>query len=80
MWLVRRRVSMPAIPANPYCSRKPWSEPSARQLLWRRAGSYQRQHAAVSTWLFTIARNLCVDRYRREHRMEPTPTPELVRG
>lgn len=33
--------------------------------LWRRAGSYDRQRAAASTWVFTIARNLRIDTQRR---------------
>ncbi len=34
--------------------------------LWRKAGQYAPDKAAVSTWLFRIARNLMIDRLRRE--------------
>ncbi|WP_460821269.1 sigma-70 family RNA polymerase sigma factor [Lysobacter olei] len=34
--------------------------------LWQRATLYDPQQAAVSTWLFRIARNLHIDRIRRE--------------
>lgn len=34
--------------------------------LWQRASMYDPQQAAVSTWLFRIARNLHIDRVRRE--------------
>ena len=39
MWRVRRRVSMPAMPATPWRRRKPSRSPSLRQLLRRRASS-----------------------------------------
>ena len=45
-------------------------------VLWNRAGRYDPGTAAVSTWLFTIARNLSVDRLRRERRYDPEPVPE----
>ncbi len=34
--------------------------------LWQRAGSYDGARSNVSTWLFRIARNLFIDRVRRE--------------
>ncbi len=34
-------------------------------VLWRRAASFDPQRAQVSTWLFTIARNLRTDHHRR---------------
>jgi RNA polymerase sigma-70 factor (ECF subfamily) len=40
---------------------------------WRKAGLFDPSKAAVSTWLFTIARNLRIDRIRRERRPEPDP-------
>ncbi|MDA7414888.1 sigma-70 family RNA polymerase sigma factor [Xenophilus arseniciresistens] len=33
--------------------------------LWRKAALFDPSQAAVSTWMFTIARNLRVDRHRR---------------
>lgn len=43
--------------------------------VWRRASSYDPAKAAVSTWIFTIARNKRIDRLRREGR--PQPDPEM---
>lgn len=40
---------------------------------WRKAALFDRSKAAASTWLFTIARNLRIDRIRRERRPEPDP-------
>ena len=40
--------------------------------VWRRADSFDPAKAAVSTWIFTIARNKRIDRLRRER------YPELV--
>lgn len=34
--------------------------------VWNKAGSYRPDKAAVSTWIFTIARNKHIDRMRRE--------------
>lgn len=34
--------------------------------VWRKASSYDASRAGVSTWIFTIARNLRIDRFRRE--------------
>lgn len=34
--------------------------------LWQRADSYDAQRSQLSTWLFRIARNLYIDRVRRE--------------
>ncbi|MEL6765540.1 MAG: sigma-70 family RNA polymerase sigma factor [Pseudomonadota bacterium] len=39
--------------------------------LWRRAGQFDASKAAVSTWLFTIARNKRIDMLRRQRRPEP---------
>lgn len=38
--------------------------------VWRRAGLYDERQAAVSTWIFTIARNKRIDLIRRERRPE----------
>jgi RNA polymerase sigma-70 factor (ECF subfamily) len=37
--------------------------------LWRRASSFDPARAAVTTWLFTIARNLRIDHHRRRGAM-----------
>ncbi len=38
-------------------------------VLWRKAGSFDPEKAGVATWIFTIARNLRIDRHR-QHRVE----------
>ena len=35
-------------------------------LLWRKAATFEPARAGVSTWIFTIARNLRIDRHRRQ--------------
>lgn len=37
----------------------------AMVLVWRKAASFDAARASVSTWIFTIARNLRVDHFRR---------------
>ena len=37
----------------------------AMVVLWRKAATFDPARAAVSTWIFTIARNLRIDRHRR---------------
>ena len=44
-------------------------------IVWRRAVSYDPEKAAASTWIFTIARNLRIDRLRRERRPLPVDDP-----
>jgi RNA polymerase sigma-70 factor (ECF subfamily) len=41
--------------------------------VWRKAHIFDPAKAAASTWIFTIARNLHIDRVRRENRPEPDP-------
>jgi RNA polymerase sigma-70 factor (ECF subfamily) len=41
--------------------------------VWRRAETFDRRQAAVSTWIFTIARNRRIDVFRREKRPEFDP-------
>jgi RNA polymerase sigma-70 factor, ECF subfamily len=53
--------------------------------VWRKSGSYDPAKSAVSSWIFTIARNLRIDALRREQRrfidpaepaLEPTPVAQ----
>ena len=47
--------------------------------VWRKAGQYDPARAAASTWIFTIARNLRIDAFRRTNRPELDPEdPALV--
>ncbi len=45
--------------------------------VWRRAELYRHERAAVSTWIFTIARNRRIDAIRRARRPEPDPSDPL---
>ncbi|MDA0239300.1 MAG: sigma-70 family RNA polymerase sigma factor [Proteobacteria bacterium] len=51
--------------------------------VWRKAGQFDPSKAAVSTWIFTVARNLSIDRFRKERRPEmdpddPTLEPDTI--
>lgn len=47
--------------------------------VWRKAAQFDPAKASASTWIFTIARNLKIDAYRRERRPELDPDdPALV--
>lgn len=47
--------------------------------IWRRAHQFDRSRAALSTWVYTIARNRRIDALRRERRPEFDPEdPALV--
>lgn len=46
--------------------------------VWRKADSYDPARASVSAWMFTIARNLRIDRFRRDHRAKLHEVYELV--
>lgn len=55
-------------------SPEPQAEELAQEALvavWRKAALYDPAHAAASTWIFTIARNLRVDALRRRQGAEP---------
>ena len=41
--------------------------------VWRKAALFDPQKASASTWIFTIARNLRIDAFRREKRPELDP-------
>lgn len=47
--------------------------------VWRKAGQFDRAKASPSTWIFTIARNLRIDAFRKISRPELDPhDPALV--
>jgi RNA polymerase sigma-70 factor, ECF subfamily len=47
--------------------------------IWRNAAQFDPSKASASTWIFTIARNLSIDRFRKGHRPEFDPNdPALV--
>jgi len=46
--------------------------------IWRKADSYDPGRATVSAWVFTIARNLRIDRFRRDSRARLHEVYELV--
>lgn len=48
--------------------------------VWRRAGQYDRDKAAVSTWIFTIARNRRIDMLRRDSRPDFDPEDPTLQG
>ncbi len=41
--------------------------------VWRKAGLYSGDKGSATTWIFTIARNLRIDRLRREMAWQPLP-------
>lgn len=45
--------------------------------VWRKAAQFDPAKAAVSTWVFTIARNRRIDMIRRHARPEPDPADPL---
>ncbi len=71
---------------NAYMRRRGAAPAAAEELVqdvmltvWRRAGQFDPAKAAVSTWIFTIARNRRIDTIRRERRPAPDPSdPALV--
>ncbi|MEM7661369.1 MAG: sigma-70 family RNA polymerase sigma factor [Pseudomonadota bacterium] len=46
--------------------------------VWTKAGQYDRNQAAVSTWIFRIARNRQIDQLRRERRPQLDPKEPLL--
>jgi len=53
-----RRGGMPAASAEDLAQ-------EAMAVLWRKSASYDPARGGVATWIFTIARNLRIDRHRR---------------
>lgn len=46
--------------------------------VWRKAATFDRSQASVSTWIFTIARNRRIDIIRKEKRPEFDPSDPLL--
>lgn len=46
--------------------------------VWRKAGTYDRRQASVSTWIFRIARNRRIDALRRENKGELDPHDPML--
>ncbi|WP_106003368.1 sigma-70 family RNA polymerase sigma factor [Magnetospirillum gryphiswaldense] len=46
--------------------------------VWRKAEVFDPAKASAGTWIFTIARNLRIDRFRREGRPEVDPADPLL--
>lgn len=46
--------------------------------VWHKAARYDAERATVSAWIFTIARNLRIDRFRRDQRSQLHHVYELV--
>ncbi|MCP3400291.1 sigma-70 family RNA polymerase sigma factor [Bradyrhizobium sp. CCGB20] len=46
--------------------------------VWRKADSYDPGRATVSAWIFTIARNLRIDRFRKDRRARLHQVYELM--
>ncbi|MBU1174432.1 MAG: sigma-70 family RNA polymerase sigma factor [Alphaproteobacteria bacterium] len=47
-------------------------------MVWRKAGLFDPQKASASTWIFTIARNLRIDAFRRERHPEIDPDDPVL--
>jgi RNA polymerase sigma-70 factor (ECF subfamily) len=45
--------------------------------LWRQASSW-KAHAQVSTWLYRVAHNLCIDKLRQSNRFSDEEVPEMA--
>ena len=47
--------------------------------VWRKAGMYDRKQASVSTWVFRVARNRRIDRFRQASRPELDADEPMLR-
>jgi len=70
-----------------YLKRLGMDEPSADEMaqevmltVWRKAHLFDRRKAKASTWIFTVARNLRIDRIRRERRPSIDPEDPVIAG
>lgn len=50
----------------------------AMLMVWRKAEQFDPQKASAGTWIFTIARNLYIDRKRKERRPEIDPSDPML--
>ena len=50
----------------------------AMLVVWRKAALFDPQKASAGTWIFTIARNLFIDRKRKEKRPELDPSDPML--
>ena len=50
----------------------------AMLIVWRKAELFDPQKASAGTWIFTIARNLYIDRKRKERRPEIDPSDPML--
>lgn len=48
--------------------------------VWRKAATFDASRASVSTWIFTIARNLRIDRVRHDRAMTADVVYEVLAG
>ena len=48
--------------------------------VWRKAATFDPSRASVATWIFTIARNLRIDRFRRERAPSAEALYEVLAG
>ncbi|HAQ75003.1 MAG TPA: RNA polymerase subunit sigma [Hyphomonas sp.] len=47
--------------------------------VWRKAGMYDRKQASVSTWIFRVARNRRIDKFRRTSRPDLDADEPMLR-
>lgn len=47
--------------------------------VWRKAGMYDRKQASVSTWIFRVARNRRIDKFRRASRPDLDADEPMLR-
>jgi RNA polymerase sigma-70 factor, ECF subfamily len=48
--------------------------------VWRKAATFDTSRASVSTWIFTIARNLRIDRVRHDRAISADTLYEVLKG
>jgi RNA polymerase sigma-70 factor (ECF subfamily) len=48
--------------------------------VWRKAGMFDASRASVATWIYTVARNLRIDRLRRERGVSAEALYDVLKG